>query len=385
MSPEGAGTPLRVGTRGSKLATTQSQQVADLLAAHGVPAQLSIVTTTGDVTSGPLAQMGGTGVFAAALRQELLTGGVDLAVHSLKDLPTQDAFDGALALAHPPREDPRDALVARDGLTLEQLPAGAVIGTGSPRRAAQIRALRPECAIADVRGNVGTRLSRVRGLEHYGVTDIGVGRETRGDLDAVVLAASGLARLGLSAVVTDFLDPHRVLPAAGQGCLAVEYRTEDTAPEVLTALRALEDSATRVAVRAERALLLRLEAGCAAPVGAYAQLETDEAGAPVLVLEAVVADPRESGLQSSEGHSSGKQGPEILRETARTPLPAGFPGVDAATETPGARSGEVSGRVPGPEPLEQAERAAARLGTELAETLLGRGADRYTGAEAGRA
>ena len=131
---------------------------------------------------------------------------------------------------------------------------------------------------------MGTRLSRVRGLEHHGVTDIGVGRETRGDLDAVVLAASGLARLGLSAVVTDFLDPHRVLPAAGQGCLAVEYRTEDTAPEVLTALRALEDSATRVAVRAERALLLRLEAGCAAPVGAYAQLETDEAGAPVLVV-----------------------------------------------------------------------------------------------------
>ena len=140
MSPEGATTPLRVGTRGSKLATTQSQQVADLLAAHGVPAQLAIVTTTGDVTSGPLAQMGGTGVFAAALRQELLSGGVDLAVHSLKDLPTQDAFDGALALVHPPREDPRDALVARDGLSLKELPAGAVIGTGSPRRAAQIRA-----------------------------------------------------------------------------------------------------------------------------------------------------------------------------------------------------------------------------------------------------
>lgn len=355
MSPEGATTPLRVGTRGSKLATTQSQQVADLLAAHGVPAQLAIVTTTGDVTSGPLAQMGGTGVFAAALRQELLSGGVDLAVHSLKDLPTQDAFDGALALVHPPREDPRDALVARDGLSLKELPAGAVIGTGSPRRAAQIRALRPDCAIADVRGNVGTRLSRVRGLEHHGATDIGVGRETRGDLDAVVLAASGLARLGLSAVVTDFLDPHRVLPAAGQGCLAVEYRTAETAPEVLTALRALEDPATRVAVRAERALLLRLEAGCAAPVGAYAQLETDDAGNTVLVLEAVVADPRDSGMQ----------GPEILRETARTRLPAGFP----------AEAQDVAA----------AEESARCLGTEVAETLLGRGADRFTDAEAGRA
>lgn len=321
-----AGEQLLVGTRGSALARTQSQMVADRLTDAGHPARLEIVTTSGDVTSGPLAQLGGTGVFAAALRQRLLAGEVDLAVHSLKDLPTQDLFGGRLALAYPEREDPRDVLVARDGLTLDGLPEGATVGTGSPRRAAQVRVLRPDCTVVDIRGNVGTRLSRVRGLEHYATTDTGVGRETRGDLDAVVLAASGLARLGLSEVVTEFLDPGRVLPAAGQGCLAVEYRTHGTADQTLVAVHGLDHAPTRLAVVAERTLLLTLEAGCAAPIGAYARTEGQE-----LVLEVLVAHP---------------QGTETLRETART---------DVLTE-----------------------QSAQELGRTVAQTLLDRGAARFT-------
>jgi hydroxymethylbilane synthase len=319
-------TPIRVGTRGSALATTQSQHIADRLAAAGAPAELKVVTTTGDVTSGSLAQLGGTGVFAAALRQELLGGSVDVAVHSLKDLPTKDLFDGALALIYPSREDPRDVLVARDGLDLDGLPAGSRIGTGSPRRAAQLRILRPDCQVVDIRGNVGTRLSRVAGLERFAADDTGVGRGTHGDLDAVVLAAAGLARLGLSEVVTEFLDPRRVLPAAGQGCLAIEYRSGSTPAGVLAAIRALQDGPTELAVQAERALLLRLEAGCAAPIGAFARLEEG-----TLTLDAVVADPR---------------GGEVLRESATAPAA-------------------------GPE-------ESRALGTRVAESLLERGADRYT-------
>ena len=318
--------PILVGTRGSALATTQAGSIADRLSAAGHPAQLSVVTTAGDVTSGPLAQLGGTGVFAAALRTRLLEGDVDIAVHSLKDLPTQDLFDGALGLVCPVREDPRDVLVARDGLSLEELPAGARVGTGSPRRAAQILALRPDLRIADIRGNVGTRLSRVRGLEHHASSQTGVGRETAGDLDAVVLAAAGLKRLGLDEVVTDFLDPHRVLPAAGQGCLAIEYRVGRTPEHVLEALRGIEDPLTTLAVTAERALLRRLEAGCAAPVGSYARVEDG-----TLILEAVAAAP---------------DGTETIRDRAQT------------------------------ESLD--EQAAYELGVGLAETLLARGAHRFT-------
>lgn len=318
--------PVLVGTRASTLATTQSQHVADLLTAAGVPAELVTVTTIGDVTSGPLAQLGGTGVFAAALRQQLLEGDVDLAVHSLKDLPTKDLFDGKLSLAYPPREDPRDALVGRDGLKLDDLPEGATIGTGSPRRAAQIRAIRPDCTVTDIRGNVGTRLSRVRGLEHFASRDSGVGRGTHGDLDAVVLAAAGLRRLGLADVATEFLEVDRVLPAAGQGCLAIEYRTGDTPDDVLQAMSVIEDASTKIAVIAERSLLLRLEAGCAAPIGAHAEIHDNE-----LILDAVVAHPR---------------GTESLRERGQA--------ANASVES------------------------AVQLGTEVAELLLERGAGRFT-------
>ncbi|RKQ36747.1 hydroxymethylbilane synthase [Kocuria tytonis] len=263
-----------VGTRGSQLAMTQSRWAADAVSrAGGTEHELVTVRTEGDVLTGPLSQLGGTGVFATALRAQVLDGRVDLAVHSLKDLPTAPV-EGLWIAALPEREDPRDALCARDGLTLEQLPEGAAVGTGSPRRVAQLRALRPDLRIVDIRGNVGTRLNRV---------DPG----DPGDLDAVVLAASGLKRLGLEGRITEYLDPHRMLPAPGQGALALEIRADaDPGSPLVRGLAAVDHAPTRLAVTAERAVLAQLEAGCAAPVGTYARLADG-----VLELDVVVADP----------------------------------------------------------------------------------------------
>jgi hydroxymethylbilane synthase len=267
---------VRIGTRGSALALTQSQQTADLLAAvGGFETELVRIRTEGDVKTGSLASLGGTGVFVAALREALLADRCDVAIHSLKDLPTTGE-PGLSVAAIPVRADARDALCARDGLTLDRLPAGAKVGTGSPRRAAQLRALRPDLEVLDIRGNVDTRLGRVPGLP-------GNAPEAPGDLDAVVLAAAGLARLGRTEVVAEYFEPETMLPAPGQGALAVECRLEDaperpahggaaTAEGVLAhALAAIDDADTRLAVTAERALLARLEAGCAAPVGAFAR------------------------------------------------------------------------------------------------------------------
>ncbi|MBR7743304.1 hydroxymethylbilane synthase [Phycicoccus sp. BSK3Z-2] len=265
-------TALRLGTRRSALATTQSTWVADRLRAHGHDVELVEVRTEGDRDrTTPLAQLGGTGVFVSALREALAEGRVDLAVHSLKDLPT--APDPRVALAAvPAREDVRDALVARDGLTLGELPAGATVGTGSPRRRAQLELLGLGLEVADLRGNVDTRLAAVH----------------EGRLDAVVLAAAGLRRLGRDAEVTEMLDPIQMLPAPGQGALAVEVRTDDDA--TAAAVAALDDPDARACVTAERALLAELEAGCSAPVGALAEVvlgvEGDE-----LSLRAVVAAP----------------------------------------------------------------------------------------------
>ncbi|MEX5269123.1 hydroxymethylbilane synthase [Kocuria sabuli] len=273
---------LRVGTRGSQLALTQTTTAARAVAAAGgLEPELVTIRTEGDVLTGPLSQMGGTGVFATALRAALLAGSVDLAVHSLKDLPTAPV-PGLEVAAVPEREDPRDALCARDGLTLAQLPAGAKVGTGSPRRAAQVRAARPDLEIVDIRGNVGTRLARV----------------APGDLDAVVLAASGLRRLGREDAITELIDPSVMLPAPGQGALALECRAEDASGDapLAVALAAVDHRDTRLAVTAERALLTRLEAGCAAPVGTFGRLEGDE-----LVLDVVVADPDGSRLMRRSG------------------------------------------------------------------------------------
>ncbi|MGG5171148.1 hydroxymethylbilane synthase [Pseudarthrobacter sp. J1738] len=277
---------IRVGTRASKLALTQSQQTADRLAAvGGFDTQLVHIKTDGDVLTGPLSQMGGTGVFVVALREALLRGDCDVAVHSLKDLPTGSTVGLSIA-AVPKRVDHRDVLCARDGLTLAQLPAGSKVGTGSPRRAAQLRTARPDLTVVDIRGNVDTRLGRVPGLP--GNPEAAVVPGKSGDLDAVVLAAAGLERIGRSDVVTEFFEPEVMLPAPGQGALAIECRTADApasgSQEVLAqALAAIDDVDTRLAVTAERALLARLEAGCAAPVGALAVRKGS-----MLHLEAVV-------------------------------------------------------------------------------------------------
>jgi hydroxymethylbilane synthase len=272
---------LRLGTRRSPLARTQSQWVADrLIQALGalrvdIEVELVEVTTTGDVTSAPLASLGGTGVFVSALREAVLAEEIDFAVHSLKDLPTGPAESLVLA-ALPPREDPRDVLVARDGLTLAELPAGARLGTGSPRRAAQLRSLGLGLEVVGVRGNVDTRLRKV----------------TDGELDAVVLARAGLLRLGRAGEATESFDPQVMLPAPGQGALAVEARSADLPLRLALAL--LDDVGTRATVHAERALLARLEAGCSAPVGALAEVRQGALG-PELVLRAVVAAPDGSG------------------------------------------------------------------------------------------
>lgn len=257
--------PLRVGTRASALARAQSGLVADrftewLSSRSGRRTELVTVTTEGDVNLRPLTEFGGAGVFVSALREALLAGEVDVAVHSLKDLPTAPA-PGITLAAVPAREDPRDAVVARDGLTLAELPSGARIGTGSPRREAQLRALGLGFEVEPVRGNVGTRIGYV----------------TEGKLDAVVLAYAGLRRLGLGDEVTEVLDPLQMLPAPGQGALAVECRDDD--PELAEQLReALDDPATHAAVSAERSLLAALEAGCSAPVGALAEVALGEGG-----------------------------------------------------------------------------------------------------------
>ena len=264
---------LRLGTRASALARTQSQTVADALtAATGTPVELVPITTEGDRSAAAIAQLGGTGVFVTAIRRALAEGAIDLAVHSYKDLPTAPA-DGLTLAAVPPREDPRDALVARDGLTLGELPPGARVGTGAPRRVAQLRALGLGLDIVAIRGNVDTRMARALGDD--------------ADLDAVVLARAGLARLGRLDAVTETLDPLQVLPAPAQGALAVECRTSDARTREL--LGRLEDPATRACVLAERSALAALEAGCSAPVAAYAELADGEHGPELFLRGSVTA------------------------------------------------------------------------------------------------
>ena len=353
---------LRLGTRGSRLALTQSGQVAEALMAAGgggaaaaagkasegsggLGIDLVTVRTDGDGDRTPLRQLGGVGVFAARLRHALLDGEVDLVVHSFKDLPTQPV-EGLEVICVPPREDPRDALCARDGLTLATLPDGARVGTGSPRRAAQLLAARPDLEVVDLRGNVPTRLARVRGLEAVGVgTDEPVAparADAAGDLDAVVLALSGLRRLGLEHCASEVLDLETMLPAPAQGALAVEARAGEDSVELARAVAVLDDDPTRLGVMAERALMARLGAGCAAPVGAWAHLlRGGEQEQQVLVLRAVVT--------SLDG------GQEV--------------GCELSTELPEASGG------PGAPGNTAAVRAAEALGARAAKVLLEDGAD----------
>lgn len=272
---------LRLGTRRSKLAMAQSGQVADAVRrVTGRPVELVEITTYGDVSREHLAQIGGTGVFVTALRDALLRGEVDFAVHSLKDLPTAHPEELALA-AVPVREDPRDVIVARDALKFTDLPRGARIGTGSPRRMAQLNAYARghglDIETVPIRGNVDTRIGYVRA----------------GELDAVVLAAAGLNRIARIGEVTDFLSVETVLPAPGQGALAIECRAGNTAQDaaLVAALGALDDPFTRAAVTAERSLLAALEAGCSAPVGALADLLADGQTVKEMRLRGVVGTP----------------------------------------------------------------------------------------------
>jgi hydroxymethylbilane synthase len=289
-----AGTVLRIGTRGSALATTQSEQIAALLRERGLQCELVLIKTEGDVNRGPLATIGGTGVFVTAVRDALLDGRIDLAVHSYKDLPTAHA-PGIRLAAVPPREDPADVLCAADGKTFTDLPPGAVVGTGSPRRVAQLLALRPDLVVRPIRGNVDTRLRMV----------------TERTLDAVVLARAGLARLGRLDAVTHVFSPDEMLPAPAQGALAVESRDETNWFDV--SLGDIDDSATRSAALAERTLLSVLEAGCSAPVGALA---TEARGSLLLRGAVVGSDGRESVLGRVEGPvpEAGKLGRRLAED-----------------------------------------------------------------------
>jgi len=274
--------PIRLGTRRSLLARTQSGQVADLIRALGHDVELVEVVSDGDRSQAagtPLTQTSSTGVFVSALRDALLAGEIDVAVHSLKDLPTTPA-DGIALVAVPTREDPRDVVVARDGLTLGELPQGARVGTGSPRRVAQIAALGLGLDLVGVRGNVDTRIGKVRS----------------GELDAVVLARAGLARIDRIDEVTEVLDPLQVLPAPGQGALAVECRAGDPLTEVFTRI---DDAATRAAVTAERTVLATLEGGCAAPIGALAEIAEGDEGTELWVRAVAMSPDGAVGVRRS--------------------------------------------------------------------------------------
>jgi len=247
---------IRIGTRGSALALAQTRLMADKLERAGAAVEIITITTPGDRSTAPIPEIG-IGVFTSALRDALAAGDIDVAVHSYKDLPT--APDPRLTIAAVPvREDPRDVLIARDGLTLGELPPGSTVGTGAARRSSQLAALGLGLSIVPIRGNVDTRLRKV----------------ADGEVDAVVLARAGLARLGRLAEITEVLEPIFMLPAAAQGALAMECRVSDMDTEHLLSTT-VEDELTRAAVTAERALLATLEAGCHAPVGALAEVVED--------------------------------------------------------------------------------------------------------------
>jgi hydroxymethylbilane synthase len=302
--------PLRIGTRGSRLALAQATEVADALAdTLGRPTTLVKVRTEGDAkgdgTDRPLTEFGGQGVFVSALREALIRGDVDVAVHSLRDLPTATDVDVALA-AVPTRQDPRDVLVARDRLTLAALPTGATIGTGSPRRAAQVHALGLGLRVVPIRGNVDTRIDKALRLS---------------EVDGVVLARAGLARLGRLDEVTEVLDPLQMLPAPGQGALAVECRAGDH--DLVAEVRAaVDDPPTRAVVTAERSLLATLEAGCSAPVGALGEIAEGDDGEE-LWLRAVALDPEGRSFVRSSLTGQPDDAVDVGRRLARQMLTDG--------------------------------------------------------------
>ncbi len=268
--------PLRVATRGSELARWQAHRVATLL---GAGTELVVVSTAGDQrTDIPIHAVGGTGIFVKEVQQAVLDGRADVAVHSAKDLPASDNPEGLVIAAVPERADPRDALV---GASLDALPAGARVATGSVRRRAQLASLRPDLTFAELRGNIATRLGRAA------------------DYDAIVVAAAALVRLGLTDQVDEYLEPSVLLPQVGQGALAVECRTDDD--ETLARVVAIDDRRVHMALAAERAYLAELGGGCDLPCGALADVDGDE-----ITIEALLA--------ATDGHV-------VLRATARASDP----------------------------------------------------------------
>lgn len=295
------GTVLRLGSRRSPMAVAQSRLVADQITAKtGREVELVGVTTLGDVNRAQLTQIGGTGVFVSALRDALLNGEVDFAVHSLKDLPASQPADIALA-AVPQRDDPRDALVAANGAKLADLALGARIGTGAPRRAAQLLALRPDLRCVPIRGNADTRMAKI----------------AAGEVDAVVLAYAGLARIAHLDAVTQVFEPEEMLPAPGQGALAVECRAD--ALELAELLATINDQQSMAAATAERSLLEGLAAGCSAPVAAYAS------GTNKLALTAAVMSLDGTTILRAQGRAeaSGQAARQLGLDVAADLLGAG--------------------------------------------------------------
>mgnify|MGYP002716039139 FL=1 len=279
----------KIGTRGSHLATTQTGHVRDALDEHGHPAELQIVTTPGDLSQAPVERIG-VGVFTSALRDALFKGEVDVAVHSFKDLPTADEPRSYLIV--PKREDNREALIARDGLTLADLPEGARVGTSAPRRISQLRAMRPDLDIRPLRGNIERRMGYVES----------------GELDAIVLAYAGLVRGGYGDRPTEVFDAKRFVPAPAQGALAVECRADDA--DTHAAIATLIDDTATVQARAERTVLAVLEAGCTAPVAAMSRVNDGAIelragvfaldGARQIVEDVTGTDPEDVGRRAAE-------------------------------------------------------------------------------------
>jgi hydroxymethylbilane synthase len=297
--------PLRLGTRGSPLALAQAGQIARQLREQcGQPAVLVTVATYGDESTAPIERLGTTGVFTTALREALLRRDVDLVVHSAKDLPTAPV-PGLRVAAYPAREDPRDALVWPGGTSLDALPAGARVGTGSPRRAALLRAAARQPQIVPIRGNVGTRLRKL----------------ADGQVDALVLAMAGLSRLGLLDRPATPLDPSLLMPAPAQGILAIECRDADLT--TAAQLSALDHPPSRAAAIAERGFLAALGAGCSAPVGALAELAAAAADGPEVRLSGVIADLDGSSVIRGQVTGAVADGEALGRRLARTLLQEG--------------------------------------------------------------
>jgi len=274
---------LTIGSRGSQLALWQAHWIQARLEKLGQESRIEIIKTTGDkITDVALSQVGSKGLFTKEIEEALLAGAIDLAVHSLKDMPTELPAGLTLA-AIPEREDPRDALVGRSLATLALLAPGARVGTGSLRRSAQLRALRPDLQIEDIRGNVDTRLRKL----------------DEGRYDAIVLASAGLRRLGWENRITELFDPCIMCPAVGQGALAVE--TRDDGGAAFQIAKRLEHAETRAAVTAERAVLASLGGGCQAPMGAHGTVRNE-----ALHIDALIVSPdgRQLIRQETRGHVS---------------------------------------------------------------------------------